>query len=82
MMPGKPIGFTEIAWPSMTQFGGEQAQADFITRLGGDLTDGHDVEFIMWPWLCDLSEGDYTGLIQRDGTQKMGYQAWVALSES
>ena len=47
MMPGKPIGFTEIAWPSMTQFGGEQAQADFITRLGGDLTDGHDVEFIM-----------------------------------
>ena len=81
MLPGKPLGFSEIAWPSMTEFGGEQAQADFIERLGGGLTEGLDVEFIMWPWLSDLGEGDYTGLIQRDGSEKQGYQAWIELAE-
>lgn len=81
MLPDKPLGFSEIMWPSMTEFGGEQAQADFIEMLGGSLTEGVDVEFIMWPWLSDLGEGDYTGLFQRDGTQKLGYQAWVELSE-
>jgi hypothetical protein len=80
LMPGKPLGFSEIAWPSMQEFGGEQAQADFIEVLGGNLTKGYDVEFIMWPWLCDLSAGDYTGLIQRDGIQKLGYQAWEKLA--
>ena len=80
-MPGKPVGFSEIAWPSMSQFGGEQAQADFIYLLDGDQTEGLDLEFIMWPWLCDLSEADTTGLIQRDGTLKLGYAAWVDIAD-
>ena len=80
LMPGKPVGFSEITWPSMVEFGGEQAQVDFINRLDGDLTGGFDVEFIMWPWMSDLAETDYTGLIQRDGTLKQGYHAWVDLA--
>ena len=80
MIPGKPVGFSEIAWPSMQEFGGEQAQADFIDMLGGELTEGYSVEFIMWPWMYDLSTGDYTGLIQMDGTQKLGYLAWERLA--
>ncbi len=82
ILSGKPFGFSEVAWPSMNQFGGEQAQVDFIHRLDGDLTDGFDIEFIMWPWLSDLDVNDYIGLIQRDGTPKRGYQAWVELSEN
>lgn len=77
-LPGKPIGFSEIAWTSMETFGGEQAQADFINGLS-ELTTGLDLEFIMWPWLSDLTEGDTTGLIKRDGTEKLGYLAWCSL---
>jgi hypothetical protein len=79
-LPGKSFGFSEVAWPSMTEFGGEEAQMSFIERLDGDLTEGFNVEFILWPWLCDLSDGDFIGLIQRDGTRKLGYQAWINLS--
>jgi hypothetical protein len=78
--PGKPVGFSEITWPSMAQFGGEQAQADFIMQLEMELTNGLDVEFIMWPWLSDLAMEDYTGLIHRDGSKKLGYKAWISLS--
>ena len=80
LMPGKPVGFSEITWPSMTEFGGEQAQADFITLLDTEYTSGFDVEFIMWPWLSDLVDTDTVGLIQRDGTPKQGYAAWVELA--
>ena len=80
LMQGKPVGFSEITWPSMTEFGGEQAQVDFITRLDGDLTSGFDMEFIMWPWLSDLTDTDTVGLIQRDGTPKQGYTAWIELA--
>ena len=79
-MPGKPVGFSEITWPSLTDFGGEQAQADFITLLDAEYTSGFDVEFIMWPWLSDLVDTDTVGLIQRDGTPKQGYAAWVKLA--
>ena len=81
-LPGNPLGFSEIAWPSMTQFGGEQSQVDFIERLDGDLTERLEIEFIMWPWLSDLAESDYIGLIQRDGTQKLGYYAWITLGDN
>lgn len=77
-LPGKPLGFSEIAWTSMEAFGGEQGQADFINRLP-ELTTGVDVEFIMWVWLSDLTETDTTGLIKRDGTEKLGYEAWAGL---
>jgi hypothetical protein len=81
MLPDKPVGFSEIMWPSMAEFGGEEAQADFLRQLEMELTNGLDVEFIMWPWLSDLAEGDYTGLIHRDGTEKLGYEAWISLSK-
>jgi len=80
LMPGKPVGFSEITWPSVTDFGGEQTQANFITLLDTEYTIGFDVEFIMWPWLSDLVDTDTVGLIQRDGTPKQGYAAWVELA--
>ena len=43
------------------------------------LIDGLDVEFIMWPWLHDLSEGDCTGLITAGDVEKAGLAEWVAL---
>ncbi|MCW4012177.1 MAG: hypothetical protein NWF07_04200, partial [Candidatus Bathyarchaeota archaeon] len=77
-LPGKPLGYSEIAWTSMEYFGGEQGQADFINRLP-ELSTGIDLEFVMWPWLSDLTEEDTTGLIKRDGTEKLGYFAWCGL---
>jgi hypothetical protein len=80
-LPSKTLGFSEIMWPSMTQFGGEQAQTNFIQQLDGELLNGLELEFIMWSWLTDLDEGDYTGLIHRNGAEKQAYQAWKSLSE-
>jgi hypothetical protein len=82
-MPGKPLGFSEVAWPSMEAFGGEHAQADFLELLTGELTldQGVDLELLMWPWLHDLNVDDHTGLIRRDGTPKLGYEKWVEVSE-
>ncbi len=77
-LPDKPLGFTEIAGTSMEPFGGEQGQADFINMLN-ELTEDVEVEFIMWPWLSDLSDLDETGLISREGIMKKGYYAWVGL---
>jgi hypothetical protein len=80
ILPTKPLGLSEIAWPSMTQFGGESAQADFLKRLDRDLTNRLDLEFIMWPWFSDLNSNDYIGLIHHNGTHKLGYQTWTALA--
>ena len=77
-MPGKPFGFTEIAWPSLSALGGEQAQADFIINATGRLTldRGINLHLFGWPWLHDLNENDTVGLIKFDGTEKLGYTAW------
>ncbi len=77
-VPGKPVAFTEIAWPSHPSFGGEEAQAEFIRMIPG-LLDGLDVEFIMWPWLHDLDEGDHTGLMTTHGEEKAGLAEWASL---
>ncbi len=81
-MPGKPLGFSELGWPSIETFGGEQGQADFIEQVAGRLTidQGADLHLMSWCWLHDLSDADHTGLIERDGTKKLGYQAWANLS--
>ena len=79
-LPNKPVGFSEISWPSIPFFGGEQGQADFINQLP-ELTAELNVEFIMWSWLCDLSESDETGLINRNGTKKLGYNSWINLKK-
>lgn len=78
IMSGKPVAFTEIAWPSHPAFGGEAGQAEFI-RMIPELLAGLDVEFVMWPWLHDLGEGDHTGLVMAEGVEKEGLTEWVAL---
>ncbi|MBC7131058.1 hypothetical protein H5T51_07575 [Candidatus Bathyarchaeota archaeon] len=82
--PNKPLGFSEIAWPSTPFFGGEEAQATFITEATGRLTknQGINLHLFGWPWLHDLNESDHLGLIKRDGTQKLAYQTWKQLSTS
>jgi hypothetical protein len=82
-MPGKPFGFSEAAWPSMTEFGGEQAQSDFLEDLVGRLNteQGIDLHLLGWPWSNDLNDNDHTGLMKRDGTEKLAYQTWKRLSD-
>ena len=81
-MPGKPFGFSEIAWASLDALGGEQAQADFITQATGLLTRdrGINLHLFGWPWLHDLNENDAVGLIKFNGAEKLGYNAWKNLS--
>lgn len=59
-MPGKPLGFSEIGWPALDVFGGEQSQADFIiqasTRLATE--QGINLHLFGWPWLHDLDDND------------------------
>lgn len=83
-MPGKPFGFSELAWSSLDAFGGEQGQADFITLAATRLTvaQGVDLHLFGWPWLHDLDDNDSIGLIKRDGTERLAYQAWQELSFS
>ncbi len=79
-MPGKPFGFSEIAWPSMDAFGGEQAQAEFVASIPKLITgQGLDLELLMWPWLHDLGEEDSTGLIKYSGEEKEGFAEWMSL---
>jgi hypothetical protein len=82
-MPGKPFGFSEIAWPSLDAFGGEQAQANFITQATGRLTRDRGINLHMfgWAWLHDLSENDAVGLIKTNGTKKLAYATWENLFE-
>ncbi|MDH3365866.1 MAG: hypothetical protein OEM29_07705 [Thermoplasmata archaeon] len=83
-MPGKAFGFSEIAWPSMYEFGGEQAQADFLNASIGRLTTGQGMELhmIAWSWLHDIDDNDETGLVDRDGSPKLAYGAWMDISSS
>lgn len=81
-MPGKPFGFSEIAWPSMEAFGGKQGQVDFLSEVTDRLTIDQEIELrlISWIWLHDLGEDDHSGLIKMDGTEKEAYKAWLAIS--
>jgi len=81
-MPGKPFGFTEIAWASLDALGGEKAQADFIVQVTTRLTRdrGINLNLFGWSWLHDLNENDAVGLIKIDGTEKLGYAAWKNIS--
>jgi len=81
-MPGKRMGFTELGWPSLEAFGGQQGQADFLEDVAGRLTAGQGVELhlLAWAWLHDLNVDDETGLIEHDGTEKLAYSVWKSLS--
>lgn len=80
--PGKPFGFTEVAWPSLEFFGGEAAQADFLEDITGRLTIGQGANLFMvgWPWLTDLNDQDTTGLIRRDGVPKEAFSVWRTIA--
>lgn len=81
-MPGKKIALTELGWPSMSEFGGEQGQADFLSDVSGRLTTGQSMQLHMlaWAWLHDIDSGDYIGLVKRDGSEKLAYSVWKELS--
>jgi len=81
-MPGKHFGFSEIGWPSLDAFGGEQAQADFITQATTRLTrnQGINLQLFGWPWLHDLNENDAIGLIKFNGVEKQAYSTWKNIS--
>lgn len=81
-LPVKPLGFSELGWPSLEVFGGEQAQADFITQASSRLTrkQGTNLHLFGWAWLHDLDENDHVGLIKRDGAEKIAYEVWKNLS--
>ena len=83
-LPDKPVGFSELGWSSMEVFGGEQAQADFITQAAGRLTreQGINLHLFGWAWLHDLDENDPIDLIKRDGAEKLAYEVWKNLSRS
>ena len=63
----------------MDFFGGEAAQAGFLTDAAGRLTigQGMDLHLLGWWSLYDL-EGDPhgTGLITQDGREKPAYEIW------
>lgn len=81
-MPGKPFGFSELGWPSLEVFGGEQGQADFLFNVADRLTvkQGISLHLYGYCWLHDVDEYDSTGLIKRDGTEKLAYLAWKEIS--
>lgn len=72
----KKIGFSEAAWPSLSQFGGESEQSAFIRNITGRLTEGMDLELLGWPWLHDIGLADRTGLRYNDGTPKSSLMTW------
>lgn len=77
-MPGKTLGFSEIAWTSAAFYGGEEAQADFLSEVVGRLTSGQgaDLELLGWCWLYDITPDQPVGLIGSDGTEKAAYTVW------
>jgi hypothetical protein len=81
-MPGKAMGFSELGWSADSHFGGEAGQAQFLAAVVGRLTEGQGVQlrFVCWAWLHDLSAEDRIGLIGVDGTERMAYRTWKALS--
>lgn len=74
----KPMGFSEIAWPSFSAFGGEAAQSSFIVDAVNRLTrdQGLELELIGWSWLTDLASDDRIGLRYMDGSEKSGLDTW------
>ncbi len=74
----KKVGFSEAAWPSIPDFGGEREQSAFIKNITGRLTfdQGLDLELLGWPWLHDIGPTDSTGLRYNDGTPKSALTIW------
>ena len=81
-MAGKPFGFTEVAWSSLPEFGGESAQRRFMHDVAGRLTraQGVDLHLLGWWALYDIHAAPHqSGLIASDGREKPAYEAWKSL---
>jgi len=80
-LPGKPLGFAEVGWPSSVEFGGQRGQADFLEQVSGRLTTGQGLDLLLlgYCWLHDIAGGDALGLIYRNGTRKLGYERWAEI---
>jgi len=80
-LPGKPLGFAEVGWPSSVEFGGQRGQADFLEQVSGRLTTGQGLDLLLlgYCWLHDITGGDALGLICRNGTRKLGYETWAEM---
>ncbi len=78
----KLFGITELTWSTMDFFGGESAQAEFLTDAAGRLTAGQgmNLHLLGW-WTLYDPEGDPhgTGLITRNGREKPAYEVWKNL---
>ncbi|NYZ77284.1 hypothetical protein H0O02_03135 [Candidatus Micrarchaeota archaeon] len=79
----KPIAFTEIGWYSEAYPPGWESsdakQAQYVTRLF-ELTDGMDVEVMVWSFLYDPGTEapfDSMGLLNDDGTERPALDAWM-----
>lgn len=83
-MPDTPFGFTELGWSSLDDFGGEQAQFDFLMNLTCNLMENDQVNllFFSYIWLHDQNENDTIGLITSEGREKQGYDAWKQISNA
>lgn len=74
-----PFGFTELAWSTADAFGGEPAQARFLSDAVSRLTidRGMDLHLLGWWSLFDLEADPHgTGLITVDGREKPAYEVW------
>jgi hypothetical protein len=82
LMPDKPIGFSELGWTSIDAFGGEQGQSEFLAQTAGRLTiqQGITPHLFGWTWLHDLDNSPGTGLITREGNEKLAYSTWKSIS--
>jgi hypothetical protein len=80
----KTFGFSELGWPALEFFGGEQGQAEFLRNVSSSLTkdQGIDLSLFGYCWLHDVSDQDTTGLIMRDGTERLAYMTWQEISTS
>ncbi|HEY49805.1 MAG TPA: hypothetical protein G4O13_07150 [Dehalococcoidia bacterium] len=81
-VPDKPFAFTELAWSTLDPFGGEQAQAEFLTDAAGRLTaeQGMNLHLFGWWSLIDLDADPHnTGLIAQDGREKEAYRVWESM---
>ena len=83
-IPQKPFGFSELGWPALEFFGGEQGQAEFLCNVSSTLTkdQGIDLHILGYCWLHDVGDQDTTGLIMRDGTERLAYTTWQEISRS
>jgi len=84
----KPIGFTEIGWPSTNS---EAEQAEFLDVFF-ERTEGMDVEFVNWLFLHEIQlegavgsitseETQTIALRNADGSQKEIYSKWEEISQ-